>query len=42
MPELELLEFSAVDDDGNYFEQAEMDFINNCEYGCGLFWFRRI
>ncbi len=38
---LELLEFSAVDDDGRYLEHADPGQFGDARYGCGMFWFRR-
>jgi SAM-dependent methyltransferase len=41
VPELELVEFSGVHDDGRYVEQVELSAFQNSEYACGFFWFRR-
>ena len=38
---LELVEFSAVDDTGNFLINADCDRLERASYGCGLFWFRR-
>ncbi len=38
---LELVEFSAVDDDGNLVTNADCDRLAQASYGCGLFWFRK-
>jgi SAM-dependent methyltransferase len=40
-PELELVEFSGVHDDGRYVERVELSAFRNSEYACGLFWFRQ-
>jgi hypothetical protein len=39
--ELELLEFSGVDDRGSYHESASLDEFDRCDYACGFFLFRR-
>jgi SAM-dependent methyltransferase len=36
-----LLEFSAVDDEGNLYERANWRKFSNLHYGCGLFIFRK-
>jgi hypothetical protein len=38
---LKLVEFSAVDDKGVISINAEPERLESCNYGCGLFWFRR-
>jgi hypothetical protein len=38
---LNLLEFSAVDDRGEVWINAQPERVESCNYGCGLFWFRR-
>lgn len=38
---LQLVEFSGIDDEGRYIENAELARFRNCEYGCGLYWFRK-
>src|SRR5262249_21505316 len=38
---LELVEFSAVFDDGSFRERIGLDEVADAEYGCGLFLFRR-
>jgi SAM-dependent methyltransferase len=40
MPELEVVEFSGVHDDGHYVEQVELSAFEGSEYACGFFWFR--
>jgi SAM-dependent methyltransferase len=37
---LMLVEFSAVDDGGNYLVNVNIDQLEKSTYGCGLFWFR--
>jgi SAM-dependent methyltransferase len=39
--ELRLREFSGVDDGAHYMENAALDTLRNCDYGCGLFWFTK-
>ena len=41
MPELELVEFSGVHDDGRYVERVDLSVFQDSEYACGFFWFRR-
>jgi SAM-dependent methyltransferase len=41
MDDLELVEFSAVDDDGHLRLAASLSDTAKLRYGCGLFWFRR-
>jgi hypothetical protein len=38
-PQMELVEFSFVDDDGQYRENETIAAADNLEYGCGLFLF---
>ena len=38
--ELELVEFSAVDDRGVYATDVPLDSLDGADYGCGFFWFR--
>jgi SAM-dependent methyltransferase len=38
---LELVEFSAIDDQGRFLTNIPPDKMENAEYGCGLFQFRR-
>ncbi len=40
-PELELIEFSLVDDSGRYVVDTELSAGDALEFGCGLFLFRR-
>ena len=39
--ELELDEFSGVDDAGTFRRRRELAELRDCDYGCGLFLFRR-
>ena len=41
LPELELVEFSGIHDDGQYVEHAEIEVFRDSRYACGLFWFKR-
>ncbi|MCL5997263.1 MAG: DUF268 domain-containing protein [Chloroflexi bacterium] len=38
---LELVEFSGIDDQGRYLERIDMSSLQESEYACGLYWFRR-
>jgi len=38
---LELVEFSGVDDEGKYRRNIPISELENCNYGCGFFWFRK-
>lgn len=38
---LELVEFSAVDDRGNFHRNGRIDEFSFCSYACGMFWFRK-
>jgi SAM-dependent methyltransferase len=40
-PELELIEFSGVDDQGRYLERINLAALQDNDYACGFFWFRR-
>lgn len=40
-PELELVEFSGVDDDGNFKRFRSLSDLDLCSYGCGMFRFVR-
>ncbi len=40
-PELELREFSGIDDNGTLHEGVELSAFKDCEYACGFFWLRR-
>jgi SAM-dependent methyltransferase len=39
--ELELVEFAYIDDDGSGVRTGAMDQVRQCEFGCGLFVFRK-
>jgi SAM-dependent methyltransferase len=39
--DLELVEFSGVDDEGVFHSQLPVDALDGEEYGCGFFWLRR-
>lgn len=39
---MQLMEFSYVDDDGNYHENKTIEDAEHFEYGCGLFHFQKI
>lgn len=39
---MQLLEFSFVGDDGEFYESVELDRAKTLEYGCGLFHFQKI
>jgi hypothetical protein len=38
---LQLVDFSFVDDDGVFHENAQLDSAKSLEYGCGLFHFQK-
>jgi SAM-dependent methyltransferase len=40
-PDLELVEFSAVDDSGAFLNPADEHELASATYACGLFWFRK-
>lgn len=39
--ELQLVEFAGVDDAGVYHNKLQIGDLENCNYGCGFFWFRK-
>lgn len=39
--ELELVEFSVVDDKGRFHQNARADEFSSCRYACGMFWLRK-
>ena len=39
---LQLMEFSYVDDTGNFHEQCSLEEAAHCQYGCGCYLFRRL
>lgn len=40
--DLELVELSGIDDNGNFVKNIDIDILENSDYACGLFWFRKI
>jgi len=39
--DLELVELSGVDDNGNYVQNINRNILDSCTYGCGFFWFTK-
>ena len=39
--QMKLIQFSYVDDAGNFHEDKPIEFANNLEYGCGMFHFEK-
>jgi SAM-dependent methyltransferase len=39
---LELVEFSGVDDEGKYRRNIPISELENCNYACGFFWFKKL
>lgn len=39
--DLKLVELSGIDDEGNYIEKIDPEYLDSCDYGCGLFWFKK-
>lgn len=39
--QMKLIQFSYVDDGGNYHEDKSIEFANNMEFGCGMFHFEK-
>jgi len=39
--ELKLVEFSGVNDKGNFLENIDPSELANQDYACGMFWFRK-
>jgi len=39
---LKLIEFSGIDDNGNFTRNIDIDILKNSIYACGLFWFKKI
>jgi len=39
--DLELVELSGVTDQGAFQENIDIDVLRGCDYGCGLFWFKK-
>lgn len=38
---LELIELSGIDDGGNFIKNIDMAILENSNYACGLFWFKK-
>ncbi len=38
---LEIIEFSGVNDDGRFIEHISLSALNSSTYACGMFWFRK-
>jgi hypothetical protein len=41
-PKLKLIEFSFVNDEGQFLEKQQLQTAKNLDYGCGLFMFEKI
>lgn len=39
--DLELVELSGIDDKGRFIRNIDVSILENADYGCGLFWFRK-
>jgi len=39
--DLKLVELSGIDDEGNFIENIKPEYLDSCDYGCGLFWFKK-
>jgi len=39
--DLKLVEFSGVDDKGNFLENIDLSELGNQAYACGMFWVRK-
>jgi hypothetical protein len=39
---LDLVEFSVVDDHGQFHEKADLDEMEHANYACGLFWLKSV
>jgi hypothetical protein len=39
---LKLVEFSGIDDNGNFRQNIDIGSLNGEDYACGLFWFKKI
>lgn len=39
---LKLVEFSGIDDKGNFKENIDINSLENSNYACGLFWFKKV
>lgn len=40
-PELELVELSGVNDEGEFIKNIKRSTLDSCVYGCGFFWFTK-
>ena len=40
--ECQLMEFSLIDDKGDFIENAQTELVKKQNYGCGCFWFKKI
>jgi SAM-dependent methyltransferase len=38
---LDLVELSGIDDNGVFTRNIDINILRNCNYGCGLFWFKK-
>ncbi|MBU1032026.1 DUF268 domain-containing protein [Patescibacteria group bacterium] len=38
---LKLVEFSGIDDEGKFIKNLSMEILENSDYACGLFWFKK-
>jgi hypothetical protein len=39
---LKLVEFSGIDDNGNFRRNIDINSLNGQDYACGLFWFKKV
>jgi len=39
--DLELVEISGVNDNNKFIKNIDINVLRNCNYGCGLFWFKK-
>jgi hypothetical protein len=37
----ELLEFSGINDHGEFMRDIAPELLSDCDYGCGLYWFTK-
>ena len=40
--ECQLMEFSLIDDKGDFIENAQTELVKKQNYGCGCFWFKKL
>ncbi len=38
---LSVIELSGIDDNGNFIRNIDRKILDSCNYGCGLFWFKK-